>query len=459
MPAFSLMMLIVSIGLLLGGGALLWLGLRGQRVGYEPRCRRCDYILTGTTSQTCSECGATIDDKGVVWGARRRIALAFVPGILAMILALTGAGIVGTGALQTVNKYRYYPFNWVMKDAQNGTGAAFQEIQSRYQQGRLSRARIDLVAEEALRQQAVATIGPLTQLWIDLLDIMDTAGDLSQLQTDAYFDNSRQYSLNVRPWVRAGENIPLNFQFSGRGPSGSSSTVNLAAEQPIRMGSHEVTIYLDCWNGSSSVGVTGWCNAIGSSSELAIGQHNVHLVLKERQFDHMPSKAEREKPLSPRRERVIELSGSMEILPSDSPDSIELVTDPSLAYDVRAAIRFDRTFGLTLYRQNHADREKRSLGFTAVIGTTNGGTVCLPVDVAFDVVHLVDGHELKVDTLLLKAGTNTMRIFKLDVDRLDNRMVTIQLRPNPDLARATVDYFEIWGETITYENIEFVEAD
>ena len=38
----------------------LTIGLRGRRVGTEPRCRKCGYNLTGTSEGKCPECGTNI---------------------------------------------------------------------------------------------------------------------------------------------------------------------------------------------------------------------------------------------------------------------------------------------------------------------------------------------------------------------------------------------------------------
>lgn len=55
------------------GIVLLIFGLRGQRVGPDPRCRKCDHVVVGLPVPICPECGADLASEGaVVQGMRRR---------------------------------------------------------------------------------------------------------------------------------------------------------------------------------------------------------------------------------------------------------------------------------------------------------------------------------------------------------------------------------------------------
>ena len=69
---------------------LLVSGLRGRRVGDEPHCARCGYILLHLESDVCPECGTGISPANTVHGQKRRrygraaaglvlLALAFLP--------------------------------------------------------------------------------------------------------------------------------------------------------------------------------------------------------------------------------------------------------------------------------------------------------------------------------------------------------------------------------------------
>ena len=58
--AFPAVHVCVSAVLVAAG---LWMLLRRtrRRVGREPRCHRCKYILLGITAERCPECGTVID--------------------------------------------------------------------------------------------------------------------------------------------------------------------------------------------------------------------------------------------------------------------------------------------------------------------------------------------------------------------------------------------------------------
>ena len=69
------MLPIALIAGLFVSAALLFLGLRGRRVGDEPRCRKCRYNLTAAVSAKCPECGIELDRTTVCWGLRRIVAI------------------------------------------------------------------------------------------------------------------------------------------------------------------------------------------------------------------------------------------------------------------------------------------------------------------------------------------------------------------------------------------------
>ena len=67
---------------------LLVSGLRGRRVGDEPRCGKCDYILLHLESQNCPECGTEISAANTVIGQRKRRPGQVVAGIVLLLVPL-----------------------------------------------------------------------------------------------------------------------------------------------------------------------------------------------------------------------------------------------------------------------------------------------------------------------------------------------------------------------------------
>ena len=78
----ALLLLAVVLASVCLGVVLIRSGRR--RVGTEPRCGHCGYILTGCQSNRCSECGLLFIDAGIVKGVRasarvrKRIGLALI---------------------------------------------------------------------------------------------------------------------------------------------------------------------------------------------------------------------------------------------------------------------------------------------------------------------------------------------------------------------------------------------
>lgn len=59
------------VGSGLAGVWMLATGCRGRRVGNEPRCAKCSYILLHVASNRCPECGTEISIHSTVTGERR----------------------------------------------------------------------------------------------------------------------------------------------------------------------------------------------------------------------------------------------------------------------------------------------------------------------------------------------------------------------------------------------------
>src|SRR3954463_6449818 len=110
----SLIAIIVPIGLLVLGVALLKVGFRPRRRGDTPHCRGCGYALVGNESGTCSECGRAWTASTVVRGERPRHNGI---GFTGMVMLLLGLSIAGGLWLTDVDWYRYLPESWIVKDA------------------------------------------------------------------------------------------------------------------------------------------------------------------------------------------------------------------------------------------------------------------------------------------------------------------------------------------------------
>src|SRR5262249_54454176 len=134
------------------GAALLVRGLAGRRVGDEPRCRRCRYNLTNLESDKCPECGLKLSPGAVrigLWHRRR-------PSIALGTIALALGGVLIAPATErwvaSGNWYRYLPTSWVLKAAAKDSLRAFEVIDQRCRNGKLSKAQLNDVAEVGLER-------------------------------------------------------------------------------------------------------------------------------------------------------------------------------------------------------------------------------------------------------------------------------------------------------------------
>src|SRR3954470_5360558 len=110
----SLIAIIVPIGLLVLGVALLKVGFWPRRRGDTPHCRGCGYTLVGNQSGTCPECGRAWTDSSVVRGERHHHKGV---GFAGLVMLLLGLAIGGGLWLTDIDWYRYLPDSWIVKDA------------------------------------------------------------------------------------------------------------------------------------------------------------------------------------------------------------------------------------------------------------------------------------------------------------------------------------------------------
>jgi len=132
--------LVVSVSLAalwVTGAWLLFTGLRPQRLGSTPFCRRCGYNLTGLSGSRCPECGADVTQPGAVLVGERVVRRGRVAvGLAALLLAMAGGTAIGIGAARGVDWYKLKPTFLVLVDLNSGQSSrawrAFSELQRRY---------------------------------------------------------------------------------------------------------------------------------------------------------------------------------------------------------------------------------------------------------------------------------------------------------------------------------------
>ena len=214
--AVGMVPILISLMSAVGLGLLVW-GLRGRRVGDEPRCRRCRYELTGLVSPNCPECGTEVDWARVRRGMRRRRPVAIVVAVVFLLVAGTGATIFA----KKVSWYVYCPTRGLISLAGFGDLDALKELESRWKTGSLSAAQTSSLAEACLRRQALTPKKKDLQQWkcVEVLEALDVGGRLSEAQQERYYKQIiHGVKLQTRKVARQGEHLPVRVCIPGHAP-------------------------------------------------------------------------------------------------------------------------------------------------------------------------------------------------------------------------------------------------
>lgn len=479
-PAFDGTSLIIAGVALAFGLLLLILGIRGRRIGSEPRCRKCGYILTGSTSQVCSECGRTIDNRGVVFGARRRMRVVIVLSLLIVAAAGTFGGLDGYRQLQKVDKYRYYPFSWLIDGGHAGDLAALKELDRRVRADKLSNSQIQKLITEALTEQSGSSRAApaVIQLWVNMLETLSWTRHVSESQLYLYFDQMRQYSLVVRPHVLAGEPIPVQIRYRSFGPdqrllpAGQSREIDmhvsnarlLAAHsgEPVLSGLPILPFRFHSRTSPEPVGVSGICGSAKAaitaadlpgdagleSGILTPGFYQLKCDLLEEVYDYGVITSD--KPdVMPMHTRRLTLTTGFEVLTADAPDTVTLVADTELAEDIRSALQVNTPKAMLPFNPPSAGR-------TVLITTGMQWFGTLPIDVAFEVYARKGTNRWYLGrTALRKSPVDNYNFSSIDASIVPREygLVDIVLRSSTAAARETVDIFEIWDGELVFKNV------
>jgi len=108
---------LVFISIFLLSAVLLVFGLRGRRIGDEPRCRKCKYNLTGAISANCPECGTAISSATIRRGSRK---VRPIISSFAVLLIGTQVGLLHATYRNKINWHNYYPYSILVRSAQRG---------------------------------------------------------------------------------------------------------------------------------------------------------------------------------------------------------------------------------------------------------------------------------------------------------------------------------------------------
>ncbi|MDX2200377.1 MAG: hypothetical protein SF069_15565 [Phycisphaerae bacterium] len=200
------------LSIALGVGTLLVaIGWRGRRIGDEPRCRRCGYILAELPSPICPECGVDSSRRKPRRGVRKLRAIPLIAGVLVLLASISPAIWIW----RTANWRSYAPV-WLLVTAVDfGDDAAARQLAARIRMpSGLTESQLRLTIARALEAQRVAPLrSERLQLWLDVLGTLDEL----DLLTDAEWKRMmrqivRSVRARARDVVRRDEPLPLEIQ-------------------------------------------------------------------------------------------------------------------------------------------------------------------------------------------------------------------------------------------------------
>ncbi len=441
------LLLVVGIALLVLGGVLLVLAVRGGRLGTTPHCRRCGYNLTGLTANACPECGGVCDARGVVWGTRRRSRPALLSALIVLALGGSLGGVAAYVQVQRGNPYLYYPQFMLVPAAKADTPRAVAELLRRCQSGAVTGSRADQVAAIGLRRQAAPGSTPVTQDWIDVVYALYNADLLSDAQKETFLQQMIAPVLEARSPVRLGDFLPYRVRGQARTPS-TGLAVGLVS-QSFQIGSETRDV------GRSRLRLQG----VGSSGNLggAIGPLNLPpgdypVRAKVAQQVFRANGMWSDEPI-PFWTRELALSGEVKIAPADAPDAITVVDDPALADEVRDAIHMG---AVEVTPTDEGDTAH--VHVMVHIGPATAASAGVPMDVAFDMRIRLSVGEFDLGDVAAQPGQNLGSGGQANVPAFDDQTATIILRTSRDVAVRTVDMVEIWDGELVFEDIPIQRA-
>ncbi len=426
--------------LVLPGLALLVLGIRGRRVGTEPRCRKCAYDLTGLDHLTCPECGMDHSDVQPRVGTRKRGKGAIVGGVV--LLAISAAGGVSWG--RNVDWYVHLPARALIWLADGGDARAVGELESRFVAGNISAGAIERLVTMCLAKQAQATVAVPWQEWIDLLEQLDVGELLTAEQQASYY---RQvvgpHQLRVRDPIGAGSAVIVEFTYLSRAPRTGLST-SQSTEQ-LMVG--DVPLYRRRSRSRFGQGVVNVTTHVVAETSLNPGRHALTCSVEiraRRGVDYTVFNSGHELT-----QLTIVAESSLEVLEPGKED-VTLVPDEEMGRALRDALYVvGSDYGWSESAPT-ADSAERVHWFA---GISVGATTPIPVSVAFDVFARDGTFDYPLGTFSCVAGSRDCEFdgdFQAEIlQDLEVGERPIVFWPSVDVARNTVDLHEIWdGELI-----------
>jgi hypothetical protein len=457
-----ILQLIIAAAVVLGGIVFIFIGRRGRRIDDHPLCRRCGYDLTGlpTERDRCPECGADLRPTRAVRRGRRERRRVFVAvGLVLLLPGLAGLVYSGRNAASEIDWQRHKPVWWLLAESSSSVVSrreeALDELRWRLEQGELSDAQIEKIADRALARQANLA-EPWVPRWGSFVETAHSQQKLSAEKWRQYAVRAVTLAVRVRPKVRRGDPMPVEFDVL---PARASATmtggigINALAEFRERdatlNGVRSKHAGSPVWE-KITFGATdetrsafgyGWDSDDATLKQLPAGPQQIDFDIPVSIYD-MPVDHPIESP-PPSATTVVHLSATFVLLPSET-SSVTLVKDQRLRKAVEAS--------LVLGNPGDPQPVAMKRAYESIYMPIRA--VKPPVDLAFDLFYRFDGKEVPANAFVTEA--NDSRASGTSVANLpgfSGKTLDLVFRPNPKLAVDFTFGVQIWGEEIVLHDI------
>jgi hypothetical protein len=438
--SFGFLVGLISLLLLLVGGILIKRGFWPRRMGNEPYCRACGYLLIGIDSQRCPECGVFLSPLAIVHGQRRRRLGLGWTGVAVLVLLIGLLCPYLAGEFDDISWYEMKPTFWVIHDLRSSSPSdayrAMLELKRRENGGTLSLKNEQQIIEIALAEQATTNQTQMTTELLSFLEAQCLAGHLTDSQHTRFGQQALILTLRVRPIVVLGNRVPFVISENCR-VTGSPFWVRLTGEEGEAQVDSKATRGLG--GGSSSAAGLGSGGSIGTSFECStLGKHwfeqAVHVELHTGPFDGND-------PRNLVFQQVCKLSGSFEIVAQPPAGDFTVIDDPKLHDLIQSKIQPQR---LRLGLHNHWLQGQFNIDGP-------------PANLAFDVIVRVGGQQIDSGIVTCYKGANAMSGIGSSLGHLNRTSqpttIDIILRSSEKVARQTVDLHDIWKGELVYPNV------
>jgi hypothetical protein len=484
-------MLLILLSAVLGGAALVALGLRGKRLNDHPTCRDCGFDLSGAApgTVTCPECGAGLKRaKGIRVGQRRRRPVFIAVGALLVGLPLLMIATAGWALLTGAEIDQYKPLGLLTWEARHTSAARMtsiaKELNRRVSKRLLSAAQRDSAVKTALAIQEDVS-KPWCPEWGDLVEDARVDGVLAKDDDERFRRNAAVLEWKVRPKVRAGDAVPIvaTVKEARVGSSSSymaiahmtASTIDGKASGPVRRKEEIGITFVESPQQTSFQlfgpkspwgmgGMGGWVYRIPNEVQLAeaapAGRHECEVTLRVKTIQQPTGSYTWPDLRSQKAGDIKEFTSNLafESIPADA-DPIETVPPTEeMTGKLQALMRpqpimlwepppGESGFGHTYYSNIQFSIDGLPVGVAYTVSVKTGNKT-------IKVGRFTSGISAENAQAAYGPGMDKMRFAQGDLSGVGKaKTVTVILTPSVDAAKRTIDLTKIYGGELVFEDV------